>query len=317
MSRTTLFVDVIVPLAVPQKYTYRVPVELNDDVEPGKRVLVQFGKSKFYSAIVANVHDKAPTDYVAKYIDSVIDEKPIVLEKQLKFWDWMAYYYMCGPGEVMNAALPSALKLSSVANIQLNPEFNFEESDHSQFSDKEHLIIDALHHNDTLSFDDVSKILKIKSIHKTVNDLIKKGAILVYEEVKDKYKPKLLSFIKLGEEYLNKEHSNAEHLNEMKIKELLDKLETKAFKQAEVMLCFLHLLKSGNSEWISKNEIAKQCDHSAIGALVKKGVFIEEKKEVGRLNFENSASHKKALTKFQQTAYSEIKTSFLKNFTIN
>ena len=128
MSRTTLFVDVIVPLAVPQKYTYRVPVEMNDEVDLGKRVLVQFGKSKFYSAIVAKVHDKAPTDYVAKYIDSVIDDKPIVLEKQLTFWDWMAYYYMCGPGEVMNAALPSALKLSSVANIQLNPEFNFEES---------------------------------------------------------------------------------------------------------------------------------------------------------------------------------------------
>lgn len=169
MERTTLFVDVIVPLAVPQKYTYRVPVELNDDVTQGKRVLVQFGKSKFYSAIVYKVHDKAPSDYVAKYIDSVIDEKPIVLEKQLQLWDWIAYYYMCGPGEVMNAALPSALKLSSVANIQLNPEFNFEESDHSQFSDKEHLIIDALHHNDTLSFEDVSKILKIKSIHKTVN----------------------------------------------------------------------------------------------------------------------------------------------------
>ena len=79
MERTTLFVDVIVPLAVLSKYTYRVPVELNDEVEMGKRVLVQFGKSKFYSAIVAKVHDKAPADYVAKYIDSVIDEKPIVL----------------------------------------------------------------------------------------------------------------------------------------------------------------------------------------------------------------------------------------------
>ncbi len=320
MSRTTLFVDVIVPLAVPQKYTYRVPVELNDDVEIGKRVLVQFGKSKFYSAIVANVHDKAPTDYVAKYIDSVIDEKPIVLEKQLKFWDWMAYYYMCGPGEVMNAALPSALKLSSVANIQLNPEFNFEESEHSLFSNKEHLIIDALHHNDTLSFDDVSKILKIKSIHKIVNGLITKGAILVYEEVKDKYKPKLLSFVKLNEEYKN----------EVKLKALLDKLESKAFKQAEVLLCFLHLAKSTTRDlderpsggqddsahigkWVAKNEIAKKCDNAAITALVKKEIFTEEKFEVGRLQFQNSASHKKALTKVQQAAYNEIKTSFEKH----
>ena len=336
MSRTTLFVDVIVPLAVPQKYTYRVPVELNDDVEVGKRVLVQFGKSKFYSAIVYKIHDKAPTDYVAKYIDSVIDEKPIVLKKQLQLWDWVAYYYMCGPGEVMNAALPSALKLSSVANIQLNPEFNFEESEHSQFSDKEHLIIDALHHNDTLSFDDVSKILKIKSIHKTVSDLIKKGAIVVYEEVKDKYKPKLLSFVKLNEEYNNDE----------KLKELLDKLEKKAFKQAEVLLLFLHLAKTNKRDpdarpsdgqddkgaikghslenskvseggqddtWVSKNEITKKCDGAAIAPLVKKGILKEEKFEVGRLQFQNSSSHKKALTKIQQGAYAEIKTAFEKH----
>jgi primosomal protein N' (replication factor Y) len=311
MERTTLFVDVIVPLAVPQKYTYRVPVEMNDEVELGKRVLVQFGKSKFYSAIVAKVHDKAPTDYVAKYIDSVIDDKPIVLEKQLTFWDWMSYYYMCGPGEVMNAALPSALKLSSVANIQLNPEFNFEESDHSLFSDKEHLIIDALHHNDTLSFEDVSKILKIKSIHKTINDLIKKGAIEVYEEVKDKYKPKLVSFVKL----------NPEYKNETKLKELLDKLETKAFKQAECLLSFLHIAKTTgdpdkrpsdgqDDNWVPKGEIAKKCDVAAINALVKKGVFSEEKFEIGRLQFTNSETHKKSLTKVQTTAYNEVKQSF-------
>jgi primosomal protein N' (replication factor Y) len=304
MSRTTLFVDVIVPLAVPNKYTYRVPVEMNDEVEIGKRVLVQFGKSKFYSAIVYKVHDKAPADYVAKYIDSVIDEKPIVLQKQLGLWDWIAYYYMCGPGEVMNAALPSALKLSSVANIQLNPEFNFEESDHSQFSDKEHLIIDALHHNDTLSFDDVAKLLKIKSIHKTVNDLIKKGAIVVYEEVKDKFKPKLVSFVKLDVEYKD----------ELKMKELLDKLEKKAFKQAEALLYFLHLERQNNNDgWIPKNELIRQCDNSAIGALVKKNVFSEEKFEVGRLNFETKSSQKKVLTRIQQTAHDEIKKSFEKH----
>lgn len=352
MERTTLFVDVIVPLAVPQKYTYRVPVELNDEVEIGKRVLVQFGKSKFYSAIVSKVHDKAPVDYVAKYIDSVIDEKPIVLEKQLTFWDWMAYYYMCGPGEVMNASLPSALKLSSVANIQLNPGFNFEESDHSQFSDKEHLIIDALHHNDTLSFEDVSKILKIRSIHKTVNDLIKKGAIEVYEEVKDKYKPKLVSFVKLDPGYKD----------ESKLKELLDKLEKKAFKQAEALLYFLQIAKTtgdpdkrpsdgqddsslrkgnpdnksipvtpdfspgtdntapttkrtGQSEgpWIQKNELSKKCDVAAINSLVKKGVFTEEKFEIGRLQFSNSKKQKKTLTKEQTKAYAEIKKSFEKH----
>jgi primosomal protein N' (replication factor Y) len=253
----------------------------------------------------------------------VIDEKPIVLEKQLQLWDWISYYYMCGPGEVMNAALPSALKLSSVANIQLNPNFNFEESDHSQFSDKEHLIIDALHHNATMSFEDVTKILKIKSIHKIVSGLIKKGAIEVYEEVKDKYKPKLVSFVKL----------NPEYKDEFKLKELLDKLEKKAFKQAEVLLLFLHLAKTnkrdpdkrpsdgqddsassnGDDGWVPKGEIAKQTDVSAINSLVKKGIFEEEKFEVGRLQFNSAATKKKSLTKVQTTAYNEVKNSFEKH----
>src|SRR5574343_260656 len=139
-DRNTLFVDVIVPLALPQKYTYRVPMELNDEARIGKRALVQFGKSKFYSAIIYSVHTTAPTAYTAKYIDSVIDEKPIVTEKQLKMWDWLTFYYMCGPGEVMNAALPSSLKLSSVSHLQLNPDFNFEETEHDFFNQKEHLL---------------------------------------------------------------------------------------------------------------------------------------------------------------------------------
>jgi primosomal protein N' (replication factor Y) (superfamily II helicase) len=304
LSRTTLFVDVIVPLAVPNKYTYRVPVELNDEVEAGKRALVQFGKSKFYSAIIYSVHEKAPTEYVAKYIDSVIDEKPIVTDKQLQLWDWISYYYMCGPGEVMNAALPSALKLSSVANIQLNPEYNLEEIDHSQFSDKEHKIIDALHNNDTLSFEDVTKILQIKSVHKIINGLINKGVILVYEEVKDKFKPKLVNFVKLNEEYKNEE----------KLKELLDGLERKAFKQAEVMMRFLHLHKlNKENEWVKKTEVTNTTDTAAVNALVKKNVLEEQAFEVGRLQFESRETHRKKLTKSQEKAHDDILRSFEKH----
>jgi primosomal protein N' (replication factor Y) (superfamily II helicase) len=310
VSRTTLFVDVIVPLAVPNKYTYRVPVELNDEVKEGKRALVQFGKSKFYSAIIYSVHEKAPTEYVAKYIDSVIDEEPVVIAKQLQLWDWISYYYMCGPGEVMNAALPSALKLSSVSHIQLNPEYNLEETDHSQFSDKEHLIIDALHNTETLSFDDVAAILKIKSVHKIINALINKGVVLVYEEVKDKFKPKLVNFVKL----------NADYKDEEKLKELLDNLERKAFKQAEVMLAYLQIVKGSKDAdsrqhegWVSKSDLGKKSDNAAIAALVKKNVFTEEKFEVGRLQFESKGTHRKKLTKGQEKAHDEIVKSFEKH----
>lgn len=300
--------DVIVPLAVPRKYTYRVPVELNDSIEVGKRALVQFGKSKFYSGIIYSIHTNAPKDYVAKYIESVLDERPVVLEQQLKLWDWIAFYYMCGPGEVMNAALPSALKLSSISHIQLNPDFNFEECEHDYFTEREHILIENLHQTNTLSFEDASALLKIKTIQKTINDLIKKKAVVVYEEVKEKYKPKLVSFLKL----------NVEYANEKKLKEILDSLEKKAFKQAEALLYFLHLNKTGEhkiKEWVRKSDVVTKTDASPVNSLVKKNILTEQQFEVGRLLFESAATSSKELTSPQKKALSEIKETFVKHDT--
>ena len=110
MARKTFFVDIILPLAVPNLYTYRVPFELNDDVAVGKRVVVQFGRGKLYSGLVRIIHEKPPKKYTAKYIDSILDDEPIVNAKQFELWDWMAKYYMCHIGDVMVAALPGGLR---------------------------------------------------------------------------------------------------------------------------------------------------------------------------------------------------------------
>src|SRR4051812_48066361 len=107
-DRKTLFVEVILPLAIAINYTYRVPFEMNEQVQVGKRVVVQFGKSKLYTAIIARISEQAPGKYEAKYIMDILDAAPIVNAQQLQFWHWMADYYLCNIGEVMNAALPSA-----------------------------------------------------------------------------------------------------------------------------------------------------------------------------------------------------------------
>lgn len=306
MQNDTLFADVIVPLSVPNKYTYRVPKELNEAVEIGKRVLVQFGKTKIYTGIIYQIHSNAPKEYQAKYIDTILDEHPIVNETQLKFWDWISFYYCANPGDVMNAALPSGLKLSSTSHVQLNPEFNFEEIDHSYFNDKEHFLIETLHATPNLSFDDVAQLLKQKSAQGIINTLIKKRAVIVYEDVKDKYKPKLVSFIRLDEKYKD----------EKLLSEALDQLEKKAFKQAEALLYFLQLQKNKEvttNGWIKKTELAKKVETTAISALVKKQVFIEEQFEVGRLLFEKSNNTIKALSNAQQQAYEKTKSGFKEN----
>ncbi len=298
----TYFVDVIVPLAVPNKFTYRVPSIFNKDVSVGKRVLVQFGKSKIYTAIIYKIHQSSPKEYTAKYIESVLDDKPIVTEKQLKFWDWISFYYCANPGDVMNAALPSGLKLSSSSHIQLNPEFNFEEIQHSFFTEREHIIIDALHVTTNLNFDNLAEILKIKTVQPVVNNLLKKNAIVVFEEVKDKYKPKLQSFLKL----------NTMLVNDATLKQLLEQLEKKSFKQAEALLYFLHLSKSKNElkGWIQKKELLKKSETSTISALVKKNIFVEADFEVGRLLFEKGDHTDKKLSANQQAVYHNIQHHF-------
>src|SRR5271167_2288479 len=105
-DRETLFVEVILPLAIAKNYTYRVPFQMNGAVAIGKRVVVQFGKSKLYTAIIAAIGNRPPDKYEAKYILDILDDRAVVTERQLQFWQWLSDYYLCYMGEVMNAALP-------------------------------------------------------------------------------------------------------------------------------------------------------------------------------------------------------------------
>ena len=106
MERRTFFVDVLLPLHLPDTYTYRVPFDYNDYIRVGQRVVVQFGSKRLYSAIVRRVHETVPS-YTTKYVLSILDLEPVVTERQLLFWEWMAAYYMCYPGDVMAVAIPS------------------------------------------------------------------------------------------------------------------------------------------------------------------------------------------------------------------
>ena len=117
----THFAQVILPFATPKPYTFHIPDELVEQVKFGIRVEVQFGAGRdLYAAVVIAVTDKKP-DHKTKPILQVIDSEPIISTAQLDFWQWMSSYYGCTLGEVMNAALPTNMKLSSETRIVLNP----------------------------------------------------------------------------------------------------------------------------------------------------------------------------------------------------
>src|SRR5690606_42035601 len=116
-GRETFFVEVVLPLAISKTYTYRVPAALNMQTAIGKRAVVQFGKSKIYTAIIHRITTEPPVVYEAKYLLDILDDVPVINSQQLQLWEWMSSYYLCNLGDVMQAALPAALKLASETKV--------------------------------------------------------------------------------------------------------------------------------------------------------------------------------------------------------
>ena len=104
------YADVILPLPLENSYTYRIPEDLERAVTPGCRVIVHFGKKRYYTAIVMEVHDREPvSDFETKEIYALLDATPVLRRPQLRFWKWISSYYICKLGDVYKAALPSGL----------------------------------------------------------------------------------------------------------------------------------------------------------------------------------------------------------------
>ncbi len=135
------YADVILPLALPRNYTYAIPPEMEASIQPGSRVAVQLGKQKRYAGIVKSIHELPPSNYKTKAIQDVLDKEPVVYPTQLAFWEWIAQYYMCNEGDVLNAALPAHLKLSSETVLLYNDAFG---DDFTELNDHEYLIAEAL-----------------------------------------------------------------------------------------------------------------------------------------------------------------------------
>ena len=304
MERTTLFADVLLPLPVGSTFTYRVPFDLNGQVQEGVRVVVQFGARKIYTALVTRVHEIPPKDHVPKYILSILDENPIVTPVQRAFWDWLAGYYLCHPGEVMNAALPSAFKLASESKIALNPVLP---DDMSGLNEKELLLVEALHNRKSIAISEVSKILDQQKTIPVIKTLIEKGIIIPEEELNDPYKPKREGFVRLMPEYAEDEEV---------MKSLFDRLEKRARKQLELVMTFIRLSGYGFGEIkeVKRQELLKQskCSSVQLDLLVEKEVFGVYEKLVSRFDTTGREADSETieLTAGQQEALNKIRETF-------
>lgn len=310
-ERVTLFADVLLPVPITLLFTYRIPFELSDVARTGCRVIVQFGKRKILTGIIARLHHDPPTVYQAKYIMDILDSEPVVLERQFELFRWIASYYMCTEGEVLNVALPSGLKLSSESKIQLNPAFEYNDS-FEQLTDQEKRILHVLERDKVITYSQAAQILQIKSYIKVIKSLIAKEAILIFEEVKDRYTPKKETMIRLASHWLEQGF----------LEELMNELEKKPMQQ-DVLLAYLKHVPVFQDKSLNATGLAKKALLSdgvstfSLDTLTKNRVFESYQKLVPRIDLsENKDTYQVQLSDAQAQAMNDILARFEEKQTV-
>ena len=291
------YISVILPLAIPKVYSYRVEEEFWPLIQYGVRVEVPL-RNKLYSAIIIEEIEKPDTLHKLRSIRSVLDQSPIITNEQLSLWTWMASYYMTSIGEVMNVALPTGLKLNSETKLIARNEI---EDHFDELSDKEYMLAEAISIQNELTINQVQDILNQKTVYPYIKSLLDKEILYIKEELKQKFKAKKIDFVKLTEKYKNK----GDELG------IAFDLITRSEKQTRALLSYVKLSRSQES--IPKSEIydLANVDNSVIKAMVKKGIFEVESKEVSRITqkpFEEETLSD--LNPNQVIALDEIKTCF-------
>ena len=296
------FINVILPIPLELSFTYSITEEEAKILQPGMRVAVPFGKSKIYTGIIFSVHQNPPEAYEAKEIHEILDDYPIVNATQLKHWEWIATYYMCTLGEVVRSALPGAFLLESETLVLRNTEYDIDEN---ELLDDEFLVFEALQHQSILKVQEVSTIVERKNVLPILQRLLEKKVIVLKEEVYEQYKPKLVRYVKLGEE----------HASDEKLEELLNSL-TRAPKQSQVVLSLFQLqAKSQKPIKVSELEKLSNTSKAIIKTLVDKGILEEYFIKTDRVSYDGESDNSvtKDLNEFQEAALVDIKSAFGEN----
>ena len=294
-----IFAQVILPLSLHDVYTYIVPESMHSQIQPGQRVIVQFGKRRLYAGLVYSISKLKPEEIELKEIRQILDDAPVVLPKNFELWEWIAKYYCCALGDVFRAALPTGLKLESKSRVFLTGSF-----EENVTSEKENLIIQQLKNGISL-LDELQKNPGTGFTFTTLKSLQAKNIIYVEEKVNARYKPKTEVFIKLHQTI------STENVLNDKIKNL-----NRAKKQLALLYHFCSKTKafeSGQIYSISKKELLDGTGFSSatLKELVKKNILSQFQKQVSRIE-EDVVDQVSInmLNKYQAEALGQIKETF-------
>jgi len=296
------YIDVIVPLSLAQTFTYQVTETEFEFLQPGFRVMVPFGNSKYYTALVTAKHQNTPEKYQAKDIFLIIDQAPIVTAQQLQLWQFIANYYMCNIGDVFVAAMPSLFLLESETTIQLNSDQNISST---ELTDQEFLIYQALEQQASLKIKEIQQILNKKEVFKPIHKLLEKEVITLAEEVTEKYKPKQLKYIKLASQYT---------LEQASLTALLDQV-SRAEKQRQLLLTYFQLAAT-QPHVLAKEVLEKSKTNSTVlKSMVTKSILETYYLDQDRVIFKDVVPTEIVLSEAQNQAFVQIQESFLDHTT--
>lgn len=300
--RLQRFADVILPLPLYSSYTYSVPEIMQDEVQVGSRVLVQFGKKKYYTGIVEATHSNPPVGYDTKALTAVLDPEPILRYPQLNFWKWISDYYLCSPGEVYKAAVPTGLKPESETRITVNPDYEADPANPFKLTEHQALILMVLQEHKRITLAELEGETGIRNVAKALMPMLDAGIIEIDERLAEKYRPKKITVVTL----------DFDRNDTQRLHECFD-LVKRSNLQEKVLLTYLDL-----SGWMNHTSMVKtvtrqhlqevaEVSPAIVKAMADKGIFKIEKKTINR--FDNDDNQTPQL---QLPVLSEVQSKVLK-----
>lgn len=302
-----MFAEVILPLPLYSTFTYAIPDEMAAEVQVGSRVLVQFGKKKYYTAIVECLHSNEPKGYDVKPLMAVLDSSPVVRYPQLKLWHWIADYYLCAPGDVFKAAVPTGLKPESETFLSLNPDYEPDETNPFKMSERQAVIVQHLQEKKRLKISEIEGETGYKNVASLVNRLMEAGIVEIDEKVVERYRAKKTTYVRLAFE-----RGDSERLHEC------FRLVTRSRQQEKALIAYLDL-----SGWMSPTGDLKDVERdkllevsgvspAVLRALVDKRIMQVVKKSVNRfgVNSNERPIELSPLSESQSKALIEITEGF-------
>jgi len=269
------YAEIILPLPIYSTFTYSYIPKDNPDMQIGSRVLVQFGKKKYFTGIVRSIGDKSPEGYEVKPIMALLDSRPIVRYPQMKLWEWISDYYLCTIGEVYKAALPTGLKLESETYISINPDY--EEYEDNRLNDREATLLQLLSVKGKMRLRDIEAETKLKGVAQLTNKMLRQGAVEISENVVERYRPKKETMVRL-----TCKRNDSESLHDFFSK------TSRSRQQEMVLMTYLELSgwtrPGGELTEVTKERLVKTsgATSAAVKALSDKGIFEIYKKRVNR-----------------------------------